>query len=128
MAKRRKTTKALVRKLRGRRWTAEDAHRVIAAWRESGLSALAFAREHGLTAQRLYWWSKRLSEWDGGGRRESSSEVQLARAVVSTPAQSAGTEPCVTVHVAGGLVVEATSAAPTQWLATLLSELSRRQA
>lgn len=41
------------RELVDRRWTEDDARRVVAAWRASGDSAYAFARDHGLNAQRL---------------------------------------------------------------------------
>jgi transposase-like protein len=54
---------------RGRRWTAAEAERVLAAWRESEQSMSAFARQRGFDPQRLGWWKKRLAEWNAEGRR-----------------------------------------------------------
>jgi len=33
---------------------------VLESWRRSGKSIERFARERGLTPQRLYWWKKKL--------------------------------------------------------------------
>lgn len=43
------------------RWTEDDARVALDAWKRSGVGAHAFAREHGITAQRLYWWRDRLA-------------------------------------------------------------------
>ena len=45
---------------RGRRWSRRDGERMLAALRDSGLSAARFAAHHGLSAQRVYWWQHRL--------------------------------------------------------------------
>jgi transposase-like protein len=45
-----------------RRWTAEDARKVLAAQDRSGQSVNAFAAEHGLDPQRLYQWRRRLGK------------------------------------------------------------------
>ena len=42
------------------RWGADDARAVLQAWATSGESVAAFARRHGLVAQRLLWWRRRL--------------------------------------------------------------------
>lgn len=44
-----------------RRWTTDDATRVLAAVETSGKSLPEFAREHGLHAARLERWSRRLT-------------------------------------------------------------------
>jgi len=44
----------------GRYWRAADAERVLEAWRKSGQSGAAFARDHGLSVGRLLRWRKRL--------------------------------------------------------------------
>jgi hypothetical protein len=44
-----------------KRWSEDDARAAIDAWKRSGLGARAFAREHGITEQRLYWWRDRLA-------------------------------------------------------------------
>src|SRR5213594_2311839 len=43
-----------------RYWRAADAERVLEAWRGSGRTVAAFAREHGLSAARLLRWRARL--------------------------------------------------------------------
>ena len=43
------------------RWTEDDARVALDSWKRSGLGAHRFAREHGITAQRLYWWRDRLT-------------------------------------------------------------------
>jgi transposase-like protein len=48
--------------LASRRWTTEDAHEVIAALERSGQPVSLFASEHGLDAQRLYLWRRRLGK------------------------------------------------------------------
>ena len=51
---------------KGRRWTRGDGEQMVAALGTSGLSAHRFAEEHGLSAQRVYWWRDRLrSQRDG---------------------------------------------------------------
>jgi transposase-like protein len=54
------TTRALAARVAKRYWRATDAERVLEAWRRSGQSAAAFAREHGLSAARLLRWRARL--------------------------------------------------------------------
>ena len=43
-----------------RRWGATDAERMLAAWRASGQSVAAFARQHGLSSVRLLRWRAQL--------------------------------------------------------------------
>jgi transposase-like protein len=41
-------------------WREEDARTAVAAWRASGDSLSAFARQHGVQPRRLARWSRRL--------------------------------------------------------------------
>lgn len=41
-------------------WTRDEGERWVAAWRLSGKSRSAFAREHDLPANRLHYWSAAL--------------------------------------------------------------------
>ena len=41
-------------------WREEDARAVVAAWRASGESLSAFARQHGVQRRRLARWIRRL--------------------------------------------------------------------
>ena len=62
-------------------WSASKAKRVLAAAERSGLSIEAFAREQGITPQRLYWWRRRLRE------QRTSTSSNEATALVSVPQQ-----------------------------------------
>lgn len=44
-----------------RHWSEAEARTQLAAFRRSGLSAAAFARSNGVSANRLEYWRKRLS-------------------------------------------------------------------
>ena len=54
------TPRALAVLTVSRYWRAADAERVVEAWRRSGQSGAAFAREHGLSRARLLRWRDRL--------------------------------------------------------------------
>ena len=113
--------------LRERRWRAEDARQVLAAWRDSGESGRAFARRHGFDAQRLTWWSKRLEQDE---RREVSEANDATRfipaTVVGTVGASTASSAPVVVRVAGDVTLEIDSAVVSpSWLAAVVGELSR---
>jgi hypothetical protein len=55
------TTGALATLIASRYWRAADAERVLEAWRRSGQSAAAFARQHGVSNVRLLRWRDRLT-------------------------------------------------------------------
>ena len=54
------TAGALAAVIASRYWRAADAERVLEAWRRSGQSAAAFARQHGVSSVRLLRWRDRL--------------------------------------------------------------------
>jgi hypothetical protein len=43
------------------KWSEIEARGVLEAWRRSGLSLEAFARQRGLVTQRLHWWKAKLA-------------------------------------------------------------------
>ena len=43
-------------------WTEVEARAVLAALAKSGLPLERFARDRGITPQRVYWWKKKLAE------------------------------------------------------------------
>jgi hypothetical protein len=91
----------------------------VALWRESGLSACAFARAHGLSdEQRLNWWRKRL---------EKKGETALAPLTV-IPAELTGAAAAAMVRLPGDVVLELADVAtvPTSWVAALASEVKRQ--
>jgi transposase-like protein len=71
---------------RGRRWSRRDAEQMAAALKTSGQSTAAFAKEHGLTGQRVYWWLARL-EQSGSAK---SKEEPRPRFVPVRVVQSSG--------------------------------------
>ena len=54
------TTRSLATVIASRYWRAAGAERVVEAWRRSGQSGAAFARQHGLSVARLLRWRDRL--------------------------------------------------------------------
>lgn len=61
-----------------RQWTEAYAREVLARGDRRGLSTAALARELGVSAQRIYWWRKRLAEAKTS-ERNSFVEVTVAR-------------------------------------------------
>lgn len=55
-----KTTERVKALAADRYWGEAEAREAIAALDASGLSRAAFAREYGISAQRLRWWTARL--------------------------------------------------------------------
>jgi len=63
------------------RWSPDDAREVITALRRSGKSVRAFAADHGLDAQRLHAWRRRI---DGAEPQPSFREL-VVRAPETPP-------------------------------------------
>jgi hypothetical protein len=105
------------RALAGRRWDEGDARHVLEAWRASGQSAYAFARDHGLNSQRLLWWRKRLAEWEV----QEDAKPGLVAAEILAP--RAATPP-VRLHTRSGVLLEVDAVeVDARWVATLVREL-----
>ena len=102
-----------------RRWNSKDAGRVLKFWRASGLSMNAFSAQHGLAAQRLSWWKKRLGDWrDGDAGPGLVPAVVLGASALSAP---------VAIRLPGGVVLEVADpgAVEPAWLAAVVGTLSR---
>jgi len=95
-------------------WSPDDARRVFDEWRQSGDSLAAFARRHGISSARLYWWRKRLAA--------ESPDPRTLSLVPSTVTE--GTMAPITIRLPNGIGIEATSATPA-WIAAVVAELSR---
>jgi hypothetical protein len=98
----------------------DEARQALREWRASGGPLERFARQRGLTAQRLRWWRDRLSEWEDPAPREAS----LAPVVITgRPVERSA---AVTLR-AGDLVVEVADveAVPAGWLSAFMVGLSR---
>lgn len=112
----------------GRKWTSDEARKVLTTWHASGLSLGRFAREHGLTEQRLSWWRRRLERREKGpaeGGPEAFERAGLVPVVVS--AGSRANDAVVSIEVGGriSIVVSTPSAVEPRWLAKLVSELEQ---
>lgn len=95
-------------------WTPDDAKRIFDEWRQSGDSLAAFARRHGISSARLYWWRKRLGA--------ASMELRTLSLVPATVTD--GTAAPITIRLPNGIGIEAANAPPT-WIAAVVAELSR---
>lgn len=85
-----------------RQWSEHEARGAIAAWRKSGLSIEAFAKERAIVPQRIRWWLKKL---EGGSAAPPVKAGAMALLPVSVaPAAQRRGEP-VAVYLRGGQVV-----------------------
>ena len=114
--------------LRGRRWSAADARRVLASWSASGLSMTGFGKRHGLDGQRLGWWKKRLADWgEDGGPNAVSSAPRLVPAVMHDTAVITTALAPVAIRLPAGIVLEVADTAVVEpaWIAAVVGALSR---
>jgi transposase-like protein len=100
------------------RWTEEEARQVIAALERSGKPVAAFAAEHGLDPQRVYYWRRRVAGGDGTTFRE----------LIVRPSQPQGETAAFEVALAGGDVVRVPASFDDAALARLLDVLARARA
>jgi hypothetical protein len=106
------------------RWTVEEAREALQHWKQSGQSADAYASAHGFSAQRLWWWKKRLGGVTTSRKRETRLVAKLVPAVIRVP-EPVVVERAVSIRVAGGLSVDIdASRVPPSWVAELVAELA----
>lgn len=117
--------------VRVERWSEREARVVVAAWRGSGMSLSGFAREHGLSAERLGWWSRRLKESKASKRAMQSERVADQVPLQLVPAVLVGAdvqrEAVVVVRLPDGIEIELLDAqrASVVEVARLVAELRR---
>ena len=97
-------------------WTEEAARTALERWRQSGQTIAAYARAHGVSAPRLYWWRRRL--------RTPAPAAALGPEVRLAPATIISTGATVELRLPSGVVVEVTGASPS-WTAAMIVELTR---
>jgi transposase-like protein len=78
-----------------RYWRAADAEEVMAAWRRSGESVAAFARQQGVSAVRLLRWRARL-------KAEAPPTFQPVRVVADRGPNRPGASEPLMLEVRGG--------------------------
>ncbi len=111
---------AKIAQLRERRWSEADARVVLAELERSGDSVSAFARAHGLSAQRLFWWRSRLSD-------EARDEVALEQlSFAPVVVTGLGRAPAVVLRV-GELEIDIHEPLKVEpaWLAQVLAATKR---
>ena len=86
------------------RWSEHEARSILNAQRKSGLSLERFARERGLTPQRLRWWKAKL-EGNGTALVRSQAPLALLPVQVTEPAPPRRGEP-VAVYLRSGHIVK----------------------
>lgn len=97
-------------------WTEDEARIALERWRQSGDTIAAYARAHGVSAPRLYWWRQRLRATTPAA--EPRPEIRLAPATIISTAAT------VELRLPNGIVVEVTGASPS-WMAAMIVELTR---
>ena len=110
----RKPSEALLTRLRKKkRWTKADALPLLEALERSGGSVSAFAREHRVSAQKIFWWRSQLADEQG----EHDEPLSFAPVVVTGLAP----KPALIVRQ-GALELEVLDPAALEpdWLASLL--------
>ena len=108
-----------------RRWTEDDARRVLAAWARSEETVGAFARRHGLPVHRVYWWHRRLGVDRLPHTEHSGTPTERAFVpVIIRPVVSSGAPAPITVVVDGVRVeVAERDHVSAAWVAALVRAL-----
>ena len=115
-------TEVEIRALAERTWSAREARIVLREQERSGLSIHAFAREYGLSHERLYRWNRKLEP-----SNERSLDVEFA-GIEFTPVVLANERaPAVTVRVDGvELEVSDPASVEPSWLAAVIASVRSR--
>jgi len=98
------------RNVRAKRWTEAEGREVLREWQASGLSAVKFAAQRGITAARLSYWEERLGQ-------KAADEVSFVPVALSSQHAVEIEHRGVTVRL---------SALGTDELARLVVEIARR--
>ena len=97
---------------------------MLAALDRSGETVAAFARKHGVTPQRLYWWRHRLRGQElltDGATPSPASRLVPVRIRYDQAIGSAGDS--VVVRLTGGVAIEVPASVTPMWVAALVREL-----
>ena len=71
--------------LRERRWTKQDARVLLDAIERSGKTVRAFARAHGLNANRIYKWREQLANEEAEATEQLSFTPVVVTGLGRTP-------------------------------------------
>jgi transposase-like protein len=119
----RRKTEIEIKALADRRWSSQEARFVLRAQERSGLSVHAFAREHGLSHERLYRWVRKLGTSSDHDPGPELADIEFAPVVLTTNS----TAPSVTVRVDDvELEVTEPSNVDPAWLAAVVALVRSR--
>lgn len=111
------------RRTERRRFTKMQRAEHLSAWEGSGLSAMAYAREHGITDKNLYAW-RRQSRLENS-RTETPESTAFVPVRISTPLSTSMSSLTLTLRSAG-IEVELCGLASSTELASLAGQTSGR--
>ncbi len=94
----------------------------VQAQRQCGQSRVAYAAEHGLSAQSLGWWARKLEAREAGAVATSLAPGFVALRLAASDATTAAPR-CVVR--AGALELELPGLPPPQWLAGFVHALGQ---
>lgn len=84
-----------------KRYTEEKMLKIFAQWRESGLSAAAFAQKRGISIKTFYYWSRKFK------RQTSEAATGGFQALTVTESPSSNRKSSgVLLHYPSGVIVE----------------------
>lgn len=109
---------ARLAQLRDGRWTRADAELVLDALERSGDTVAAFARAHGLSAKKIFWWRSHLSSGaPSADPSEEAESISFAPVVVT----GLGREPAAVIRQ-GSIEIEVLdpNKVEASWLASVL--------
>jgi transposase-like protein len=101
-------------------WTDHDARTVLDEWRRSGDSLAGFARKHGVTSARLYWWRKKLQ----ATRAAAPAPAPRPPSMSLVPASIMSGGATLTIRLSGEVSIDVADASPS-WVAAMVAELTR---
>ena len=111
---------------RGRRWTPDEARRVLDDWRASGLSLAAYAQRRGVGYERLGRWKRRLARANAaaGAKAGAARSVIALRPVhLVAPAGIGGEDWGFEIRLADGQAVRVAVEFEAEGLRRLLAVL-----
>jgi len=110
--------------LTAKQWSDATARWLVEAWKARGGRLSEFAREHGVSADRVRWWVMRLAAEERKGERPRVRKKQAAPTtfipgITTMAAPAASSAERVIVRLPGGVEVDATSTTllPPEWRA-----------
>jgi hypothetical protein len=91
----------------------------IGDWQASGLSGIAYCKQHSLTYHRFVYWRKKLAD-SRHDLEETSAVTGFARV---TPVSGVAVTDSLTVSLPGGVSITGLHAGNIEWLGAVLRQL-----